>query len=217
MDANRFDTLSRQLGTTQPRRGVLRLVGALPLLGALGSLRSEPAGAQTPLDQVQDRAEQRADLRQRRNDRDEQRKGKRKGDGGGDGDGKNDGGGDGVNLGAPAPGSGECPGGVMINGGCFYQCDRKRIVDACRTMPSAGDWCPACSECSGCQAGVYGDDWRDEYELCVAETPGPRDTRCSTSADCPSGQACAHRSPLGVPNKCVAACYKPLWNRAMTP
>ena len=49
MDANRFDTLSRQVGTATSRRGVLRLVGALPLLGALASLTSEQTGAETPL------------------------------------------------------------------------------------------------------------------------------------------------------------------------
>ena len=87
MDANRFDTLSRQLGTVGTRRGVLRLVGTLPLLGALASLTSEQTGAETPLDQVGDRAEQHQQ-RQDRKDRHEQRKGKRN-DGGGDQ--KNDG------------------------------------------------------------------------------------------------------------------------------
>jgi hypothetical protein len=82
MDANRFDTLSRQFGTAKSRRGVLRLVGALPLLGALASLKSEQTGAETPLDRVGDRAEQHQQ-RQDRQDRHEQRKGKRS-DGGGD-------------------------------------------------------------------------------------------------------------------------------------
>ena len=82
MDPNRFDTLSRQLGTVDTRRGVLRLVGALPLLGALASLTSEQTGAETPLDRVGDRAEQHQQ-RQDRKDRHEQRKGKRN-DGGGD-------------------------------------------------------------------------------------------------------------------------------------
>ncbi len=81
MDADRFDMLSRQLGTSETRRGLLRLVGALPLLGALESLRSEQTGAEAPLDRVGDRAE-RHQQRQDRPDRHEQRKGKRKGDGG---------------------------------------------------------------------------------------------------------------------------------------
>lgn len=83
MDPNCFDTLSRQWGAVDTRRGLLRLVGALPLLGALAAVRgADEAGAETPLDNVQQRAERHQQRQDRRN-RHEQRKGKRS-DGGGD-------------------------------------------------------------------------------------------------------------------------------------
>jgi hypothetical protein len=45
MDADHFDALSRRLGTLDTRRGVLRLLGALPLVGALAALAGGEAKA----------------------------------------------------------------------------------------------------------------------------------------------------------------------------
>ena len=77
MDPNCFDTLSRQWGAVDTRQGLLRLVSALPLLDATAAVRGEDeAGAETPLDNVRQRAEQHQQRQDRRN-RHEQRKGKR--------------------------------------------------------------------------------------------------------------------------------------------
>jgi hypothetical protein len=72
MDANRFDVLSRQLSTLDTRRGLLRLLTALPLAGALAAIRgAEEAAAERPLDRVQRRTPQRN--RKQRNNNNNQR------------------------------------------------------------------------------------------------------------------------------------------------
>ena len=72
MDANRFDVLSRQLSALDTRRGLLRLLTALPLAGALAAIQGEEeAAAERPLDRVQRRTPQRN--RKQRNNNNNQR------------------------------------------------------------------------------------------------------------------------------------------------
>ena len=192
MDANRFDTLSRQVGTVGTRRGVLRLVGALPLLGALASLTSEQTGAETPLDRVGDRAEQHQQ-RQDRKDRHEQRKGKR-----------NDGGGDQKNDGPSLRGV-SCPAGTveLPNGSCAIACTFEGFPvgsncpnDLARPPSGPGPQC-ACQpfEALG-------------QQLCMV-VPPTLDQGCRTTEDCAPGSACSQGSgPFGG-NVCVALCALP--------
>ena len=189
MDADRFDTLSRQLGTVETRRGLLRLVGAVPLLGAFAALRGAgEAGAETPLENVQQRAEQHQQ-RQDRPDRHEQRKGKRS-DGGGDqkndggGDQKNDGGGDGQNGGF-TPGPLECtPEGFEC--AKDSECCSKQCVDR-----------PGGATCGICTADDLACTTNNECcsQQCVnGSCSSPA---CHEASDCPSPKVCIQVNRLG--------------------
>jgi hypothetical protein len=175
MDANRFDSLSRHLGSVETRRGLLRLVTALPLAGVLTGLDLEEG--QTRRKRHGRRASHRPGHAKAN------RKGLRKGRGSG-GNQSNDG---------PPPGSMDCPGGVVINGGCFHISDRQWC-----TCPSPPVPCHGCIECDGCFSKVDG----TEEAVCGALT----ETHCVNSEDCPTGQACFH----GDSYRCIiAACYRP--------
>ena len=89
MDGDRFDTLSRHLGTLDTRRGLLRLLGGLPLAGALASIRAEEGAAERPHERLGRRTQQRN--RKQRNNQNRTRNGNN-GGGGNGGDGGNGGG-----------------------------------------------------------------------------------------------------------------------------
>jgi hypothetical protein len=57
MEADRFDALSRRLGALDTRRGLLRLLGGLPVVGALTAFwDDQEAAAERPIDRVHHRA-----------------------------------------------------------------------------------------------------------------------------------------------------------------
>jgi hypothetical protein len=104
LDTDHFETLSRRITTFDTRRSLLRLAGALPLLGALAGRSSTALSvAAAPLDEVQHRAT-RHHQRKGHQHRHDRRKGLRQSNH--------------RNNGAPS-GSTLCSDGVMIHGGCF--------------------------------------------------------------------------------------------------
>ncbi len=111
MNANRFDTLSRQFGTAKSRRGVLRLAGTCRCSAPWRASRASRPG---PRRRWIGWGIGRSSIRQRqdRKDHHEQRKGKR-----------NDGGGDEKNDGPSLRGV-SCPAGTveLPNGSCAIAC-----------------------------------------------------------------------------------------------
>jgi hypothetical protein len=59
MDPSTFDTLARAIAQTGTRRGLVRLVASLPVVGILAVVAEQESGAERPVDRVQGRTPQR--------------------------------------------------------------------------------------------------------------------------------------------------------------
>jgi hypothetical protein len=190
MDGRRFDRLTRQLIAAGTRRGLLRLLGALPVIGALAALRDEEAAADRPLDRVRHRAKR----HQRRQHHPNQHKRKRRAKGH-----------------AGARGSGDCRLLFQSCGRFAGTCCNEPKVQCAASRVAVTHCQLPCNSDADCVSYYPGADL-----VCVGTTkcqflPPPKKCclpkTCTSNLDCPRSAKCC-TSSIGSVHECCLPIQK---------